>query len=201
MKNNVVFVGHSLGGGLAAALSAGIALGAFEQKEDKDKKPIDDWSFVPDRSYKPDKPSEPLQDHVPVLTFNAPQMGWLFDKLQTVTGGHRIPRRDERLNDVDVMAIRTNRDPVSGFRLYGKNDKHTGNHYTVGGMIGATIGGILVTLGDGEVGLMTTLRMNPIGKEQIGILNQNVWSLRRSGLRKTRAVFFSGMRPTRWSLR
>ena len=128
-------------------------------------------------------------------------MGWLFDKLQTVTGGHRVPRRDERLNDVDVMSVRTNRDPVSGFRLYGKDDKHTGNHYTVGAMIGATIGGVRVTLGDAAGRLDEYFKDESNRKEQIGILNQNVWSLRRNGLRKTRAVFFSGMRPTRWNLR
>ena len=81
IKNNVVFVGHSLGGGLAAALSAGIALGAFKQKKNEEGNFINDWSFSPDRIYRPDKAPEPLQDHVPALTFNAPQMGWLFDKV------------------------------------------------------------------------------------------------------------------------
>ena len=61
---NVVFLGHSLGGGLAAALSAGIHLNSFEKNDG-------DWWFN-----QQSKATKPLGANIPTLTFNAPQMGW-----------------------------------------------------------------------------------------------------------------------------
>ena len=48
--------------------------------------------------------------------------------------------RENRLGEVDVMAIRTNRDSVSELRLYGEDGKYTSNRYMIGGR--------LMTLGD-----------------------------------------------------
>ena len=87
-----------------------------------------------------------MQAHVPVLTFNAPQMGWVFDKRKVIPDpmapqGYRYELvREGRLGKVDVMSIRTNRDPVSGLRLYDEDGKQVGNRYRIGGR--------LLTLGD-----------------------------------------------------
>ena len=171
-NKNVVFLGHSLGGGLATALSAGIALGSFEQKKDGNGKFINDWSFSPDRIYSYNKAPE-LQTHVPVLTFNAPQMGWVFDKRKVIPDpmapqGYRYELvREERLGKVDVMSIRTNRDPVSGLRLYDKDGKQVSNRYRIGGR--------LLTLGDTEG------RLEPYFEDKANRQKAN-WSLNRLSL-------------------
>ena len=145
-RGHVRFLGHSLGGGLASVLSAGIALDAFEQKRDKNKKPIEDWMFYSKYCYKPNQADDPLQNHVPTLTFNAPQMGWLFDRVRFFPHPNMPDEldyeffRDERLDRVDVMSIRTNRDMVSGLRLYDEDGKQVSNRYRIGGR--------LLTLGD-----------------------------------------------------
>ena len=59
-----------------------VFLDAFEQKRDENKKPIEDWMFYSKYCYKPNQADDPVQSHIPTLTFNAPQMGWLFDRIR-----------------------------------------------------------------------------------------------------------------------
>jgi hypothetical protein len=109
--DNVVFLGHSLGGALAGTLAAAVYLNAFNDKN----------KFTLSRFQK-DSP-EPLGINIRAVTFNAPQMGGVFDKIKVDfgTGNYsvrttRIP--DERLRQVNVASVGMEDDYV--FNLHGR---------------------------------------------------------------------------------
>ena len=109
--NNVTFLGHSLGGALAGTLSAALYLNAFNDKN----------KFTPSRFQK-DSP-EPLGANIRAVTYNAPQMGGVFDKIKADSGkGNysvkltRIP--EARLKNVNVTSVWMEDDFV--FNMHGR---------------------------------------------------------------------------------
>ena len=108
---NVVLLGHSLGGALAGTLAAAIYLNAFN----------DSNKFTPIRFQK--ESPEPLGANIRTVTFNAPQMGGVFDKikLDVGTSGNSIKTTrisEPRLKQVNVTSVGMEDDFV--FNLHGR---------------------------------------------------------------------------------
>lgn len=112
-KDNAVFLGHSLGGALASTLAAAVYLNAFD----------DNNKFTLSRFQK--ESPETLGINIRAVTFNAPQMGGVFDKVRIDTGTSgnsikitRIP--EAALRQVNVTSVGMEEDFV--FNLHGRKN-------------------------------------------------------------------------------
>ncbi|MCL1875838.1 MAG: alpha/beta hydrolase [Synergistaceae bacterium] len=108
---NIVLIGHSLGGALASTLAAAVYLNAFDIN----------GKFTPSRFQK--APTEPLGENIRTVTYNAPQMGGVFDKLQISTGTGYLAIKttrtpEARLKQVNVTSVGMEDDFV--FNLHGR---------------------------------------------------------------------------------
>lgn len=110
---NTVLLGHSLGGALASALAAALYLNAFN----------DNGKFTPSRFQKASP--EPLGENIRTVTYNAPQMGGVFDKVNISlgTGSYSIKSArapEARLKQVNVTSVGMEDDFV--FNLHGRKN-------------------------------------------------------------------------------